>query len=92
MVAVDKHETILDDTGNKVDVSQFPPDYQALEKVTIVDTVVQYTCQYMAKMYVLVFRNALSVPSMENNLIPPVILRESGLVVKDIARVSVHFK
>ena len=59
MVDVDKHETILDDTGNKVDVSQFPPDYQALEKVTIVDTVVQYTCQYMAKMYVLVFRNAL---------------------------------
>ena len=32
MVVVGKHEIILDDTGNKVDVSQFAPDYQAMEK------------------------------------------------------------
>ena len=51
-------------------VRSFTPDYQALEKVSIVDAAVQYTCQYMEKVYVLMFRNALVVPSMENNIIP----------------------
>ena len=70
MVVVGNHATIYYNTGNKVGVSSFTPDYQALEKVSIVDAAVQYTCQYMEKVYVLMFRNALVVPSMENNLIP----------------------
>ena len=41
----------------------------------------------MAKVYVLMFRNALSVPSIYNKLIPPLIMRESGLVVKDRAKI-----
>ena len=37
MVVVGKHATILTDTGNKVDVSPFTRDYQALDKAKIVD-------------------------------------------------------
>ena len=81
IVVFGKHTTIFSDTGIKVDT--FIPDYQALEKVSILDAEVQYTCQYMAKVYVIVFRNSLSVTGMENNLIPLLITREAGLVVKD---------
>ena len=45
MVVVGKYAIFLDDNGNKVVVSSFTPDYQVLEKVSIVDTAVQYTCQ-----------------------------------------------
>ena len=33
MVVVDKYATILSDTGNKMDVSPFTPDYHGMEKV-----------------------------------------------------------
>ena len=37
MVAVEKNAAIWYDTENKVDASPFTPDYQAMEKVSIVD-------------------------------------------------------
>ena len=55
----DKHATILVYTGNKVDVSPFTPKYRAIEKVSILDAGVQYTCKYIRKVYALVYRNAL---------------------------------
>ena len=83
MVVVGKQEKISDDTGNKVDVIPITPDFQIWEKVSTVYVAFQYTCQYTAKVYVLVFSNALSVTSMYNNLILPFIMVEGGLVVKD---------
>ena len=88
MVVVGKHATILAGTGNKFDVSPFKPDYQTMEKVSIVDAEVKYTCQYTGMMYILVFRNVLSVPSMDNNLILPLITRKAGLVVKDTVNIN----
>ena len=65
MVVVGKHETILANTGNQVDVSPSRPDYQALGKVSILDAAVQYIYQYTEKMYVLMFSNSLSVTIMD---------------------------
>ena len=59
-----------------------------MEKVSILYAAVQYTCQYMAQVYVLVFKDALSVPSIENNLIPPFIMRESDMEVKNTAEIN----
>ena len=39
------------------------------------------------KTYLLIVRNALHVPSMQHNLIPPFIMREAGLVVNDVPRI-----
>ena len=63
MVFVGKHETILADTVNNVDVRPFTPDYQAMENVSILEVTVQYTYKYMGKAYVLIYRNSLSVTS-----------------------------
>ena len=58
MVVDDKHATILDYTGNKVDVRPFILDIWSLEKVSIVDESIQYTFQCTTKVYTLVFSNA----------------------------------
>ena len=87
MVVVGKHTPILDDTGNKVDVIPFTPEYQAMEKLLILDVAVQYTCQYTAKVHVIVFRNYLSVPIMNKKLIALFITIEAGLLVNDIAKI-----
>ena len=49
MMIVGKHAKLIADTRNKVDVIPFTPNYEALEKVLIVDAEVQYTCQYTEK-------------------------------------------
>ena len=39
------------------------------------------------KTYILAFRNALHVPSMNHNLIPPFVMREAGLTVNDVPKI-----
>ena len=86
MPVVGKHAYIIAETGKKVDVSPFTPDYKPLT-VPLVDAMVKYDNPYNGKTYILVLRNALYVPSMENNLIPPFMLREMGVVVNDVPKI-----
>ena len=85
MPVVGKHAYIIAETGKKVDVSPFTPDYQPLT-VPLVDTTVRYNNPYNGKSYILVLWNALHVPSMDNNLIPPFMLREMG-VINDVPEI-----
>ena len=86
MPVVGKHAYIIAETGKKFDVSPFTPDYQPLT-VPLVDAMVRYDNPYNGKSYILVLRNALYVPSMENNLIPPFMLREMGVTVNDVPKI-----
>ena len=45
------------------------------------DVVIAYGCTHSGDTYLLVFRNALCVPSMDNNLVPPFVLREDSLIL-----------
>ena len=49
----------------------------------LVDDVLMYDCPYSGKSYILVVQNAIYVPSMENNLNPPFMMREAGIVVNE---------
>ena len=49
----------------------------------IVDAAIAYDCPRSEKTYILIVRNALYVESMEENLVPPFILREAGLIVNE---------
>ena len=62
-----------------------------MEKVSIVHTAVQYTCKYIAKVYLLVFKNYLSVTSTEKKIILPFIMRETGLVFKDTEKIHAMY-
>ena len=75
MPVVGKHAYIIAETGKKVDVSPFTPDYKPLT-VPLVDATVKYDSPYNGKTYILVVRNALYVLSIDHNLIPSFMLRE----------------
>ena len=86
MPVVGKRAYIIAETGKKVDVSPFTPDYQPL-MVPLVDAMVRYNNPYNGKSYILVLQNALSVPSMDNNLIPPFMLRKMGVTMNDVPKI-----
>ena len=86
MTVVGKHAYIIAETGKKVDVSPFTPDYKMLT-VPLVDATIKYDNPYNRKTYILVLRNALHVPSMDHNLIPPFMLREMGETVNDVPKI-----
>ena len=48
---------------------------------------VRYDNPYNGKSYILVLHNALYVPSMDNNLNPPFMLREMGVTVNDVPKI-----
>ena len=87
MIVLGKQALVIQDTGHSAEVNAFSDDVGGLSKVPIVDAVVAYDCPYTSKTYLLVMRNALHIPSMKHNLIPPFILRESGLIVQDIPKI-----
>ena len=86
MPVVGKHAYIIAETSKKVDVSPFTPDYKLLT-VPLVDAMIKYDNPYNGKSYILVLRNALHVLSMDNNLIPPFMLRELWVTVNDIPKI-----
>ena len=80
---------ILNDTGKTADVKPFSPDCRTLQKVKIVDVAVKWTCPIIDVDYILLMMNALHVPANENNLIPPFLMREAGIVVNDVPKMHV---
>jgi hypothetical protein len=88
MPVVGRHAFIISDTGRVADVNAFTPDYEPMQ-LSIVDAAIQYDCPYDGQSYILVIRNALHVPSMRNNLIPPFIMREAGIKVHDTPKIQV---
>ena len=86
MPVVGKHAYIIAETGKMVDVSPFTPDYKPLT-VPLVDATIKYDNPYNGKSCILVLCNALHVLSMDNNLIPPFMLREMGVAVNDVPKI-----
>ena len=86
MPVVGKHAYILSETGRTADEKAYNPQYEAMV-IPIVDAVVQYDCPDTGNNYILVIRNALHVPSMDNHLIPPFVMREAGIVVNDTPKI-----
>ena len=86
MPAVGKEAIVVEQSGKTVEVSPFTPAYKPI-KVEVVDAVVQYDSPVDGKQYMLVIRNALCVPSMSNNLIPPFNMRENGIVINECTKI-----
>jgi hypothetical protein len=56
----------------------------------MVDAAVRYESPFDGKVYILVIKNALHVPSMDYNLIPPVMMREAGIIVRDTPKIHME--
>ena len=91
MVVLSEHAYIFDSTVHKCcDVIPYEPNLEKTSKVPIVDGVVTNDCPYSHITYLLVFRNALHVPSLKHNLLPPFILHEAGLEVNEAAKIHIN--
>ena len=88
MVVVGKHCLIIHHTGRTADVSAFTPDFDSME-IPVVDAALACYNPHNGKDYILIVRNALHVPSMQNNLVPPFIMREAGTQVNDVPKIHV---
>jgi hypothetical protein len=75
--------------GNTCEVEPFDKTLGTAKQVPIVDAAISYDCPYTQQTHLLIIRNALYIPSMKNNLLPPFILREAGLQVKDVPKIHV---
>jgi hypothetical protein len=47
----------------------------------VVDAAMRYDRDW--RLYILLIRNALYVPSLDHNLMPPFMMREAGVILKD---------
>ena len=74
MLVVGKEALVVEQSGKTVEVNPFTPDYKPI-KMEVVNAMIQYDSPLDGKEYMLVIQNALRVPSMSNNLIPPFIMR-----------------
>ena len=90
MVVLGKHCFVFDTVHDRTcDVEPFDKTLGVARKIPIVDAALAYDCPYTHRTYLLIVRNALYVPSMTNNLLPPFILREAGLEVNDVPKIHV---
>ena len=83
---VGREALVVEHSGKTVEVSPFTPDYEPI-KVEVVNAIIQYDSPLDGKEYILVIQNALRVPSMCNNLIPPFIMHENGTMVNECAKI-----
>lgn len=90
MVVVEKHCKVIGQSGHSVEVRPFSSDCDLLQNVLIVDAILAYDCPYSGKTALLVVQNALHVPSMDHNLLPPFVLCEAGLHVNEVLKIQVN--
>src|SRR5687768_5805580 len=88
MVVLGSNVLILSTTLRTAMVRPFTPDYEALPDVPIVDAALLYECSFTGRKCILICFNALSIPTMRNNLIPPFVMREAGLIVNNVPKIQ----
>ena len=87
MMVIGKQAFIFSHSGQYAHVRAFTDEVKGIPKVPIVNAVIAYDFPQSGQTYLLMVRNALCVPSMEHNLIPPFILRDAGLVLHDTPKI-----
>ena len=63
-------------------------DNGKLNKTPVVDAMVHFQCPFSHREYILIIHNALYVPELQHNLIPPFLLREAGIIVNECPKIQ----
>ena len=74
---------VLGNTGRSVNVSGFTDKLGTPLNVDVVDVAVTYNDPFEGDTYLLIIKNALHVPLMTNNLVPPFMMRLAGIQVDE---------
>ena len=87
MVVLGKHSYLFEVTGKQCNVQPFLKELGVAHNVPIVNGAIAYDCPHQHQTFILLFWNALHIPSMSNNLIPPFIMRERGIIVDEMPKI-----
>ena len=87
MVFLGAHVLIFESTNRTCNVQPFDPSLGIALKIPIVDGAVVYKCPYTGEIYVLIVRNALYIPHLRNNLIPPFVMRSAGVTLNETPKI-----
>ena len=85
MIVLGSQSYLFESTNQYCNVT--PYDRSQTRRIEIRDGALAYDCPHSGETYILILRNALHVPEMKNNLLPPFILREGGVTVNDKAKI-----
>jgi hypothetical protein len=75
--------TIIARSGQYANVTSFSSELPMMEQVEIGDVAIAYDDPISLVTYLLVMRNALLIPSMSHNLLPPFLIREASLFLDE---------
>ena len=87
MIICGKYCWVFADSGLKADVSAFSEEVGKMLNVPIVDALILYENLVTGEKFLLVIRNALYVPSINHNLLPPFVLREAGIECNNVTKI-----
>ena len=87
MPVLGKGAYVLADLDKACEVAPYHPGYDPI-RIPMVDAAVKYESPFDGREYILVVRGALHVPSMDYHLIPPFMLREAGLQVRETPKIQ----
>ena len=88
-IVVGKNVLILRETGKTVNVSPFTKSLGTISKVEVVDCAVAHDCPFSGETRVIIMYNALHIPEMEHNLVPPFVVRRQGNLLSDVPKIHV---
>ena len=89
MIVIGKYFFVLEGSGKSCTVNPFKYFLISVKDIPITLDEIDYDWLYSHKCYILICRNALYIPNMEDNLLPSFIMRESGATVNDTT--NIHF-
>ena len=75
--------SVISKSGLVATVTPFSGELPPLDDVEIGDVAMAYDHPRTGITYILVMRNALLIPTMDHNLIPPFLIREAGLFLDE---------
>ncbi len=75
--------TVIATSGRYAMVTPFSSNLPTMDMVEIGDVAIVYDDPISLQTYLLVMRNALLIPMMDHNLVPPFLLRMAGLQVDE---------
>jgi hypothetical protein len=83
MAVVGNGVLVISKSGMSATVTPFLSDIPPMEDVEIGDVAMAYDDPIRGTTYLLVMRNALLIPTMDHNLLPPFLAREAGLKIDE---------
>ena len=87
MVVLGRNCFIFEWSGQTCNIMPFTKTLGTVQYVPIVDAAIAYDCPYQFETYILLIWIVLYLPTLENNFIPPFIMREGGVIVNDKAKI-----